>query len=60
MFRINERPLLAHYTAITCLRSVGIGAGIGEIITDTDTGSIGRYPIPDTGIGLSLLCAIQL
>jgi len=27
-------------------RLVSIGAGIGEIITDTDTGSIGRYPIP--------------
>jgi len=37
MFCINEGPLLAHYTAITCSWSVGIGAGIGEIITDTVT-----------------------
>jgi len=50
MFRINEGPLLAHYTAITCSRSFGIGAGIGEINLPIPIRN--RYPqyrpIPDT------------
>ena len=43
----QRRILVFHYTDVTCLRLVGIGAGIREIITDID-----MKPIPDTGLSL--------
>jgi len=57
----QHRIVVFHYTAITCLQSVSIsiGASIGEIITETDTSSIGRYPIPDASISLSLFLLLM-